>query len=48
MASLGKKKLALKENNNHSLRAKLSREEFKEYFNNEGVVSWQWRMCGLH
>lgn len=34
--------------NNHSPRAKLIREEFKEYFNNEGVVSWQWRMCGLH
>lgn len=33
--------------NNHSLRAKAIREEFKQYFLNEGVVNWQWKMCNL-
>lgn len=33
--------------NNYGIRAKLIRNEFKEYFNNEGVVPWQWRQCGI-
>ena len=33
--------------NNFSNEAKGIREEYKEFFNNEGAVSWQWRMCGI-
>ena len=33
--------------NNYSNEARLIREEFKEYFNLEGAVYWQWRQCGL-
>ena len=32
--------------NNYSNEVKLIRDEFKQYFNNEGVVSWQWVQCG--
>ena len=32
---------------NYGMRAKQIRDEFKEYFNNEGVVPWQWRQCGI-
>ena len=28
--------------NNYSLCAGLVREQYKEYFNNEGAVDWQW------
>lgn len=33
--------------NNYSADAKAIREEFTEYFNNEGAVHWQWRQCGI-
>lgn len=33
--------------NNYSNDARLIREEFKDYFNLEGAVPWQWRSCGL-
>lgn len=33
--------------NNYSSDARVIREEFKSYFNLEGAVPWQWRMCGL-
>ena len=33
--------------NNLSNGAKLIREVHKEFFNNEGAVSWQWQMCGI-
>ena len=33
--------------NNYSQEARLIREEFKEYFNLEGAVSWQWKQCGF-
>jgi hypothetical protein len=33
--------------NNHSNEARLIREEYKEYFNMEGAVPWQWRQCGI-
>ena len=33
--------------NNHSSEAKLIRDEFKEYFNNDGAVTWQWHACGI-
>ena len=33
--------------NNYSNEAKVIRDEFKQYFNNEGAVPWQWVQCGL-
>ena len=33
--------------NNYSGDAKSIREEYTDYFNNEGAVPWQWRQCGL-
>lgn len=33
--------------NNYSADAKSIREEYKEYFNNEGAVHWQWIQCGI-
>ena len=33
--------------NNFSNEARVIRDEYKEYFNNEGAVTWQWRMCGI-
>ena len=39
--------LSLPSSNNHSLEAKLIRDEFKEYFNNDGAVTWQWHTCGI-
>ena len=33
--------------NNYSNDARLIREEFKDYFNYEGAVSWQCKKCGL-
>ena len=33
--------------NNYSNDARLIREEFKNYFNYEGAVPWQWQKCGL-
>ena len=33
--------------NNFSQEGRGIREEYKEYFNNEGAVTWQWRMCGI-
>ncbi|XP_068729118.1 uncharacterized protein [Montipora capricornis] len=39
--------LSLPCSNNHSSKAKLIRAEFKDYFNNDGAVSWQWHACGI-
>jgi len=39
--------LSLPCSNNHSSEAKLIRDEFKDYFNNDGAVSWQWHACGI-
>ena len=39
--------LSLSCSNNHSAQAKLIRDEFKAYFNNELAVSWQWHACGI-
>lgn len=33
--------------NNFSNEARAIREEYNEFFNNEGAVTWQWRMCGI-
>ena len=33
--------------NNYSGDAKAIREEYLQYFNNEGVVHWQWLQCGI-
>ena len=33
---------SLRSSNNYGVDARLVREEFKNYFNNEGAVSWQW------
>ena len=33
--------------NNYSDQARVIREEYMQYFNLEGAVSWQWRQCGL-
>lgn len=33
--------------NNYSYEAREIRQEYKEYFNLEGAVSWQWRQCGI-
>ena len=32
--------------NNYSTEAKVIREEYMDYFVNEGAVPWQWRLCG--
>jgi len=39
--------LSLPCSNNHSWEVKLIRDEFKDYFNNDGAVSWQWHACGI-
>lgn len=33
--------------NNHTSEAKSIREEYKNFFSNEGAVQWQWKQCGL-
>ncbi len=33
--------------NNYSGDAKAMREEYLQYFNNKGVVHWQWLQCGI-
>ena len=33
--------------NNYSYEARKIRQEYLEYFNLEGAVSWQWRQCGI-
>lgn len=39
--------LSLPCSNNHSSEAKLMRDEFKDYFNYDGAVTWQWHACGI-
>ena len=33
--------------NNYSYEVRKIRQEYMEYFNLEGAVSWQWRQCGI-
>ena len=38
-----KKKKILK--SRHNITAKAVRDDFKDYFMNEGAVDWQWKCC---
>ena len=33
--------------NNYSREAKEICDQYSAYFNNEGAVSWRWRICGI-